>query len=228
LNVTQKYVRDIRNILYIWDRYGYTDAIDLYYTYLDYRNDDMRYILRSSQYVRFMASPYFYSPIYSTGRDWAFRIYTIYSNRSFFYYDAPSIYKKYRGAHSRKMYTGGYYINRYQNHDFYKGDYRVTGSQHFNDRRRTDFGVNLKPRTGKTYNNYKNPNSENRTSDSRYRDNSGNTHSPMINNRSSRSTSSASSTSSRGNRSSSTTQSSSSTSTRQTTTSSGTVRSGRR
>lgn len=27
LNVTKKYVRDIRNILYIWDRYGYTAAI---------------------------------------------------------------------------------------------------------------------------------------------------------------------------------------------------------
>lgn len=26
LNVTQKYVRDIRNVLYIWDRYGYTAA----------------------------------------------------------------------------------------------------------------------------------------------------------------------------------------------------------
>lgn len=27
LNVTQKYVRDIRNILYIWDRYGYSTAM---------------------------------------------------------------------------------------------------------------------------------------------------------------------------------------------------------
>lgn len=27
LNVTKRYVRDIRNILYIWDRYGYTTAI---------------------------------------------------------------------------------------------------------------------------------------------------------------------------------------------------------
>ena len=27
LNVTQKYVRDIRNILYIWDRYGYPNAM---------------------------------------------------------------------------------------------------------------------------------------------------------------------------------------------------------
>jgi hypothetical protein len=27
INVTQKYVRDVRNILYIWDRYGYTAAM---------------------------------------------------------------------------------------------------------------------------------------------------------------------------------------------------------
>ena len=31
LNVTQKYVRDIRNILYIWDRYGYDTAFNKFY-----------------------------------------------------------------------------------------------------------------------------------------------------------------------------------------------------
>lgn len=31
LNVTQKYVRDIRNILYIWDRYGYNTAYSKFY-----------------------------------------------------------------------------------------------------------------------------------------------------------------------------------------------------
>lgn len=31
LNVTQKYVRDIRNILYIWDRYGYSAAYNKFY-----------------------------------------------------------------------------------------------------------------------------------------------------------------------------------------------------
>ena len=31
LNVTQKYVRDIRNILYIWDKYGYTAAISKFF-----------------------------------------------------------------------------------------------------------------------------------------------------------------------------------------------------
>ena len=78
--------------------YGYRDAIERYYTFLDFRNDDLRYILSAFQYARFMASEYFYSPIYSTGREWAFRIYTIYSNRTFFYFDAPSIFKTYRGG----------------------------------------------------------------------------------------------------------------------------------
>lgn len=31
LNVTQKYVRDIRNILYIWDRYGYDTAFNKFF-----------------------------------------------------------------------------------------------------------------------------------------------------------------------------------------------------
>ena len=31
LNVTQKYIRDIRNILYIWDRYGYTEALSKFF-----------------------------------------------------------------------------------------------------------------------------------------------------------------------------------------------------
>ena len=31
VNVSQKYVRDIRNLLYIWDRYGYTDAYAKFY-----------------------------------------------------------------------------------------------------------------------------------------------------------------------------------------------------
>lgn len=166
--------------------FGYHDAIERYYTYLDYRNDDMRYILTSRQYVRFMASDYFYSPIYSTGREWAFRIYTTYSNRSFFYFDAPSIFKTYTGGHSRLHYGTGYYGPRYQgkHHETYSGSVRILGSQNFDGRRKADFGTNLKPRQGTTYNNYKNPNSPNRTTDSRYRDNSGNRNAPLINQRS--------------------------------------------
>ena len=57
--------------------FGYYDAIDRYYTYLDYRNEDLRYIMTSIQYRRFLEREYFYRPIYSTGSSWALRVYTI-------------------------------------------------------------------------------------------------------------------------------------------------------
>lgn len=229
--------------------YGYHDAIEHYYTYLDYRNDDMRYILSAFQYARFMASEYFYSPIYSTGRDWAFRIYTIYSNRSFFYFDAPSIFKTYRGGHDRLHFGTGFYNNRYAKIPHHTGSVRIQGSQNYDGRRKADFGTNLKPRTGTTYNNYSNPNSPNRTTDRRYQDNSGNHNSPAINNRTRQSgaattqpaqatprtsaptgsrgsrTSNPASSASRSQRSAST---GSSSSTSSSTRGSGTVRSGRR
>lgn len=177
--------------------YGYTDAIDSYYAFLDYRNDDLRYVLNSNQYRRFMMADYFYRPIYSTGRDWAFRIYTIYSNSSFFYFDRPSIYHSYAGAHGRSYYRNGYYNNRYTGHEHYNDNYRIYGSGHFDQHRRSDFGANLTHRTynnnnghghgGYTieprHNNYNNANQNNRTRDPRYRDNSGNQYSPQINNR---------------------------------------------
>ena len=165
--------------------YGFYDAIDVYYRYLDYRNEDLRYIMTTSQYVRFLTRDYFYRPIYSTGRTWDFRIYTIYSNRSFFYYDAPAAFKDYRGGHSRSHYSHGYYNNRYDKKDHYTGNGRITGSQNYTSHRKSDFGTNLRERNTKPdYNNYNNRNSSNRTADPRYRDNSGNQNAPQINNRS--------------------------------------------
>lgn len=164
--------------------YGYYDAIDLYYRYLDYRNDDLRYIMTTHQYIRFMSREYFYRPLYSTGNSWGFRIYTIYSNRSFFYFDAPTIFRDYRGGHSRTYYNNGYYTNRYKSTGHYTGSGKIHGSTNFNDSRRSDFGANLRHRNEKPdYNNYNNRNSNNRTQDPRYRDNSGNQNTPLINNR---------------------------------------------
>jgi len=164
--------------------FGYVDAINRYYTYLDYRNEDLRYIMTNRQYMRFLASDYFYRPIYSTGSTWNFRVYRMYSNRTFFYFDAPISYKSYRGGHSRTM-NPGYFHNRYSYQtDRYTGNPHIHGNAQFDDHRRHDFGINLKERQGTTYNNYKNPNSSNRTDDHRYRDNSGNQNSPSINNRS--------------------------------------------
>ena len=165
--------------------YGYYDAINTYYRYLDYRNDDLRYIMTNRQYIRFMSKEYFYRPIYTSSGSWNFRVYTIYSNRSFYFYDPPKIYKSYRGAHSRTYYTAGFYNTRYNANDRFMGDTKILGSRNFNDGRRNDFGSNLRDRNQKpNYNNYNNRNSSNREADPRYRDNSGNTNSPQINNRS--------------------------------------------
>lgn len=172
--------------------FGYYDAIDRYYSLLDERNDDMHYVLSASQFRKFMARDYFYRPIYTTGRKWAFRIYTIYSNTSFFYYDAPRVYKSYHGDHSRTNHKGnGYYANRKPNHngkhEIYQGsDYRISGSKNHQEHGRSDFGANRVQRPQDNHkpkrdNYYSNGNQKDRTNDHRYHDNSGNQHSPQIN-----------------------------------------------
>ncbi|MBQ2341709.1 MAG: hypothetical protein IKN86_08180 [Bacteroidaceae bacterium] len=226
--------------------YGYRDAIYQYYRLLDDRNDDMRFVLSYYQYSKFIASDYFYRPIYSTGSKWALRIYTIYSNHNFYFFDAPSHFKIYDGGHSRIHFSTGFYTDRYRGFDHYTDHHHIMGSQMFGHNLKNDFGTNLKERNQPiVYNNYKNPNQNNRTMDERYRDVSGNTNSPKINYRNQPQQSTQQSTTrqgttttgTRGNRSSSTsttTQSntSSSTSTRSSSSSSsrstGTTTSGRR
>ncbi|MBQ8968133.1 MAG: hypothetical protein IJ064_00150 [Bacteroidaceae bacterium] len=176
----------VRHVSYIMDDVvrGYYDAINSYYRYLDWRNEDLRYIMTPAQYIRFLSRDYFYRPIYSNGSAWDFRVYTIYSNRTFFYYDAPTIFKSYRGGHSRTNYSNGFYASRYASTPHYTGSGNISGTNRFVEHRRSDFGTNLRDRNQKPdYNNYNNRNSSNRTADPRYRDNSGNQNTPLINGR---------------------------------------------
>lgn len=165
--------------------WGYSDAIMQYYEFLDYRNDDLRYIMTTRQYMKFIAADYFYRPIYTYNRTWGFRIYTIYSNSKFFYYDAPSIYKTYNGFHSRNHYSSSYYIDRYKHYDHYTDPYVIKGSDKYDHYRKNDFGANIKNRNGNKYdiNDYNNKNQSDRTKDYRYQDNSGNKNTHEINNR---------------------------------------------
>ena len=121
----------IDNIRYIMDDVvrGYDHAVDRYYQFLDYRNDDLRWILSASQYRRFMGVDYFYRPVYTTASNWLFRIYKVYHDVRHFYFDKPHHYKSYRGGHYR---THHGHVSFYKNnrkdhykHDFYKGDIRV-------------------------------------------------------------------------------------------------------
>lgn len=147
----------INSIRYIMDDVvrGYSQAVDRYYDYLHYRNEDLRWILSSSQYRRFMGVEYFYRPIYTTSNSWLFRIYNVYQDIKHFYFDKPRHYKSYNGAHSRYHYHAGYYKANHQSryhHDFYKGNVKVRHDKptsHVHDKRRPS-NVNVQtPDAGK-------------------------------------------------------------------------------
>jgi hypothetical protein len=110
---------------------GYTSALDEYYDYLDVRNDDLRWILTSSQYRRFLEKEYFYRPIYTTtSHTWGFRIYQVYSDINHFFFGKPSHYASYKGAHYRSNFNNVSYYksqhrDRYQNNDVYHGDFTM-------------------------------------------------------------------------------------------------------
>lgn len=124
--------------------YSRAAAMDAYYRYLDERNDDLRWILSSAEYLRFMAIDYFFRPIYAVNHCCYLRVYQIYPNRTFFYFGRPRHYLTYRGAHSR-FHCGGrsYYrehFSRRYTHAVYKG--------HFHSRpdfRKHDFGPGARP-----------------------------------------------------------------------------------
>ena len=120
----------IDNVRYIMDDVvrGYDDAMNHYYECLDYRNDDLRWILNVTQYRRFMKADYFYRPIYTTGNNWKFRIYLIYKDVHHFYFDKPHHYKSYKGGHYRTHFgnVSFYKTHRKEHykHEVYRGDIR--------------------------------------------------------------------------------------------------------
>lgn len=103
----------------IMDRvvYGYPEYIDMYYNFLDYRNEDLRYIMTEGQYLAFMSIDYFFRPVYTLSGAWQFRVFQRYTDRAYFYFDAPRIYWSYAGGHARHHFPHGYYGGgRYHHH----------------------------------------------------------------------------------------------------------------
>lgn len=92
---------------------GDADAIDSYYRYLDYRNEDLSCVLSSSQYSRLLSKECFYRPFCIYDGSWAFRPYMVYTNRNYFYMSIPFGYNGYYGAHGRRYFSAGFYVGRY-------------------------------------------------------------------------------------------------------------------
>ena len=104
--------------------FGYDDAIDYYYYLLDVRNEDLMYVLRSSQYRRFVNRDYFFRPIHLVGSKWSMRIWSRYSDRNYYYYNTPVNYHYYNGAHNRIHFSLSFYADRYK-HSLYMGGFRL-------------------------------------------------------------------------------------------------------
>ena len=127
-------------------------ALNRYYDYLDIRNDDLRWVLSSRQYSRFMQAAYFFRPIYVSGGRWSFRIYVTYTNPSHFYYPRPYHYRTYCGGHYRTQYHNVSYYRGRHNHPTYNGSFRIRDDKSYHTSRRSDFGSIRRSDTGKEVN----------------------------------------------------------------------------
>ncbi len=74
------------------------------------RNADLRYILTTYQYNRYINLTYFYRPLVWRSTGWYYPIYTRYTNRTHFYSHRPTGYVSYRGGHNRL--ANDYYAHR--------------------------------------------------------------------------------------------------------------------
>ncbi len=81
---------------------------DLYGTYWDRRNVELRYVLSTAQYQRYAAVEYFYRPVSWTNNKMVYIVYNHYP-KDRYYYAAPPGYQTYKGS------------NRYFEHSPYNG-----------------------------------------------------------------------------------------------------------
>ena len=79
---------------------------DVFGFWWEVRNRDLRYVLSTWQYDRFMASEWFYRPVIWGAGGWTFSIYTRYGvGRMFF--DRPAVFVSFKGGHSHR--DGSFY-----------------------------------------------------------------------------------------------------------------------
>ena len=80
---------------------------DLYGTWWNRRNTDLRLVLTGRQYDKYLSSNYFYRPVSWAGNGWTFNIYSRYTDRGRNYNAQPHAYATYKGGNNHK--PNGYY-----------------------------------------------------------------------------------------------------------------------
>ena len=89
------------------------DSRSVYGSWWNRRNADLRYVLNSWQYDRYLQLTHFYRPVAWHAGSWVFGIYNRY-NRSLYYRAHPSVYVSYRGGNNRRAVD--FYAGRHWGH----------------------------------------------------------------------------------------------------------------
>ena len=85
------------NLDYLMSLNGHGDVFGIWW---DRRNADLRYVLNSWQYDKYVALSHFYRPVAWKAGSWTFAVYSHY-NRGHFYNAHPKVFVSYRGGHNR-------------------------------------------------------------------------------------------------------------------------------
>ena len=83
---------------------------DVFGIWWDRRNADLRFVLNSWQYDKYMALSHFYRPLSWHNGVWTFAVYAHY-DRGHFYKARPTVFVTYRGGNNRK--ADRFYADRY-------------------------------------------------------------------------------------------------------------------
>ena len=85
------------NLDYLMSLNGHGDVFGIWW---DRRNADLRYVLTSWQFDKYVALSHFYRPVAWKAGSWTFAVYAHY-NRGRFYNDRPTVFVTYKGGHNR-------------------------------------------------------------------------------------------------------------------------------
>ncbi len=86
------------NLDYLMSLNGHGDVFGIWW---DRRNADLRYVLNSWQFDKYVALSHFYRPVAWKAGSWTFAVYSHY-NRGHFYNDRPTVFVTYKGGNNHR------------------------------------------------------------------------------------------------------------------------------
>ena len=86
------------NLDYLMSLNGHSDVFGIWW---DRRNADLRFVLNTWQFDKYMSLVYFYRPVAWKAGNWTFAVYSHY-NRGHFYHAHPKVFVTYKGGNSHR------------------------------------------------------------------------------------------------------------------------------